>query len=75
MYAVRGKWACVYTRETQSRGNFTSNTAESWHALLKRHLGNTKKLLPLVTHLDAQRKVMDENEAVKRSVKVIRRSP
>jgi hypothetical protein len=68
--AVKEKWARVYTRETQSRGNFTSNTAESWHALLKRHLGNTKKLLPLVTHLDAQRKVMDGNGAVKRSVRI-----
>ena len=70
MYAVRGKWARVYTRETQSRGNFTSNTAESWHAQLKRHLGNTKKLLPLVTHLDAQRKLLDGNRAVKRSVRI-----
>ena len=70
MYAVRGKWARVHTRETQSRGNFTSNIAESWHAQLKRHLGNTNKLLPLVMHLDAQRKLLDGNRAVKRSVRI-----
>ena len=70
MKTTKEKWARVFTREVRSRGIFTSNIAESWHGVLKRHLGNQRKLLPLVMHLDLQRKMMDGAKAVKKSVRI-----
>ena len=38
--------------------------------LPRAHLGNQKRPLPLVMHVDAQRKLMDGNRAVKKSVRI-----